>query len=99
MDGRQRPASQTRRHASRRHGRWTRTSGGAVRLSLAAKQARGETEPVPFETGKMAAYQQMRVNPVKSIGYNPIGAAAKIRAPMMILDAENEELMDRHQNG
>jgi uncharacterized protein len=72
-------------------------------FSLAAKQARGETEPVPFETGKMtgkmAAYQQMRVNPVKSIGYNPIEAAAKIRAPMIILDAENEELMDRRQNG
>jgi len=70
---------------------------------LATKQARAETEPVPFETGKMggkmARYENMRVNPVKSIGYNAIEAAEKIRAPMIIIDAENEELMDRHQNG
>jgi hypothetical protein len=70
---------------------------------LATKQARAETEPVPFETGKMggkmARYENMRVNPVKSIGYNAIEAAEKIRAPMLIIDAENEELMDRHQNG
>lgn len=70
---------------------------------LATKQARAETEPVPFETGKMggkmARYEHMRVNPVKSIGYNPIEAAEKIRVPMIIIDAENEELMDRHKNG
>jgi hypothetical protein len=39
------------------------------------KQSRGEIEPVPFETGKftglMAKYEQMRVNPTKSIGYSP----------------------------
>ena len=71
--------------------------------SLATKQARAETEPVPFETGKMggkmARYENMRVNPVKSIGFNAIEAAEKIRVPMIIIDAENEELMDRHQNG
>ena len=71
--------------------------------ALATKQARAETEPVPFETGKMggkmARYENMRVNPVKSIGCNPIEAAEKIRVPMIIIDAENEELMDRHQNG
>ena len=71
--------------------------------NLATKQARAETEPVPFETGKMtgkmAAYAQMRVNMVKSIGYNPIEAAAKIRVPMIIIDAENDELIDHRQNG
>ncbi|MBI5396892.1 MAG: prolyl oligopeptidase family serine peptidase [Verrucomicrobia bacterium] len=70
---------------------------------LATKQARAETEPVPFETGKMgglmALYVHMRVNPVKSIGYNAIEAAGRISAPMIIIDAEKEELMDRHQNG
>lgn len=70
---------------------------------LATKQARAETEPVPFETGKMGGkmtrYEHMRVNPVKSIGYNAIEAAEKIRVPMIIIDAENEELMDRHKNG
>ena len=71
--------------------------------NLATKQARAETEPVPFETGKMtgkmAAYAQMRVNMAKSIGYNPIEAAAKIRVPMIIIDAENDELIDHRQNG
>lgn len=70
---------------------------------LAAKQARAETEPVPFETGKMggkmARYENMRVNPAKGIGYSAIEAAEKIRVPMLIIDVENEELMDRHQNG
>lgn len=70
---------------------------------LAAKQARGETEPVPFETGKMggkmAAYENMRVNPAKGIGYNAMEAAEKIRVPMIIIDAEKDELIDIHQNG
>ncbi len=75
----------------------------AQAYALSTKQARGETEPVPFETGKMtgtmAAYAQMRVNPAKSIGYSAIEAAEKIKVPTLIIDAENEELMDRHQNG
>lgn len=70
---------------------------------LAVKQARGETEPVPMETGKlggkMAAYAQMRANPAKGIGYSPIEAAAKVTAPTMILVAENEELMSNDENG
>ena len=70
---------------------------------LATKQARAETEPVPFETGKMggkmARYENMRVNPVKGIGYSAMEAAEKIRVPMIIIDAENDELIDRHKNG
>jgi dipeptidyl aminopeptidase/acylaminoacyl peptidase len=70
---------------------------------LATKQARAETEPVPFETGKMdgkmAKYDKMRVNPAKKIGYNPIEAAEKIRVPMIIIDAENDELINLQQNG
>ncbi len=70
---------------------------------LAVKQARGETEPVPFETGKlggkMAAYAQMRANPAKGIGYSPVDAAAKIAAPTMIIVAEKEELMSNDENG
>lgn len=70
---------------------------------LAVKQARGETEPVPFETGKltgkMATYAQMRANPAKGIGYSAIEAAAKIKAPTMILVAEKEELMKNDENG
>ena len=63
---------------------------------LATKQARGETEPVPIETGKltgaMATYAQMRVNPVKNIGFNALEAAAKISSPALFVLAEKEEL-------
>jgi len=70
---------------------------------LAVKQARGETEPVPIETGKlggkMAAYAQMRANPAKGLGYNAIEAASKITVPTMILVAEKEDLMSNDENG
>lgn len=70
---------------------------------LAVKQARGETEPVPIETGKlggkMAAYAQMRTNPAKGLGYNAIEAASKITVPTMILVAEKEDLMSNDENG
>jgi len=63
---------------------------------LASKQARGETEPVPIETGKltgkMATYANMRVNPAKNIGFNALDAAAKINVPALFILAENEEL-------
>lgn len=70
---------------------------------LAVKQARGETEPVPIETGKlggkMAVYAQMRANPAKGLGYNAVEAAGKITAPTMIIVAEKEELMSNEENG
>jgi uncharacterized protein len=70
---------------------------------LQTKQARGETEPVPFETGKpsgaMARYAQIRYNPAKGIGYDAIEAAAKVKAPMLLVLAEKEELMDNKLNG
>ena len=70
---------------------------------LAIKQARGETEPVPIETGKlggkMATYAQMRANPAKGIGYSAIEAASKITAPMLITVAEKEDLMSNDENG
>lgn len=70
---------------------------------LAVKQARGETEPVPIETGKlggkMAVYAQMRANPAKGLGYNAIEAASKITVPTMIIVAEKEDLMSNDENG
>lgn len=67
------------------------------------KQSRGETEPVPYETGKftglMAVYAQMRQNPPKSIGYSAFEAAEKIKTPMLIIDAGAEELMKPADNG
>ncbi len=70
---------------------------------LLTKQARGETEPVPYEHGapggKMAAYAHMRYNTAKGIGFDAIKAAETITVPMLIIDAENEELMSTAQNG
>lgn len=62
---------------------------------LATKQARGETEPAPIETGKLtgllARYTTMRRNPVKSLGYNALEAATKITVPSLFVVAEKEE--------
>ena len=72
-------------------------------LTLQTQQARGEIEPVPYKTGapggKMSSYAHMRYNIAKGIGYNAIEAAEKVKIPMLIIDAENEELMDRTKNG
>lgn len=71
--------------------------------ALAIRQARGEAEPVPFETGKlggkMASYEMMRANPSRSVGFNSIEAAAKIKVPMLLVDAEKDELVDIRQHG
>jgi len=65
---------------------------------LRTKQARGETEPVPIETGKLGGklerYDQMRVNPAKNVGYDVAGAARNISIPALFVVAENEELSD-----
>ena len=75
--------------------------GDAYRLH--EQQAHGEIEPVPYETGKfsgkMARYDQMRVNPARSIGFSTFEAAEKISAPMLIVDAEKDELVDIKKNG
>lgn len=67
------------------------------------QRARGEIEPVPYQTGapggKMAAYAHMRYNIAKGIGYNAIEAAALVKVPLLIIDAEKEELMDPAKNG
>ena len=64
--------------------------------ALNTRQARGETEPVPLETGKMTGkmerYSQMRVNPAKNIGLSAFEAAARITAPALFVVAEKEEL-------
>jgi dipeptidyl aminopeptidase/acylaminoacyl peptidase len=75
--------------------------GDAYRLH--EQQAHGDIEPVPYETGKfsgkMARYDQMRVNPARSIGFSTFEAAEKISAPMLIVDAEKDELVDIKKNG
>jgi dienelactone hydrolase len=70
---------------------------------MMTQQARGETEPVPFEQGapggKMSSYAHMRYNTAKGIGFDAIKAAEKINVPMLIIDAEKEELMNIAENG
>lgn len=77
--------------------------GGSVReraqnaaYALNTRQARGETEPVPLETGKMTGkmerYSQMRVNSAKNIGFSAFEAASRINAPALFVVAEKEEL-------
>ena len=71
--------------------------------TLMARQAREETEPIPYKTGapsgKMAAYSHMRYNSSKNVVYDVFEAAEKMKAPLLIVDAGKEELMDIRQNG
>ena len=75
-------------------GRSPRAVAGA--LALHTSQARGETEPVPIETGKMTGkmerYSNMRVNPAKSVGFSAVESAERITSPIIFIVAENEEL-------
>jgi uncharacterized protein len=70
---------------------------------LMTRQARGETEPVPYETGapggKMSSYSHMRYNIAKDVAYNVIEAAKDVKVPLLIIDAGKEELMDIKENG
>lgn len=70
---------------------------------LMAKQARGDTEPIPFKTGapggKMSAYRHMRYNSAKNVVYDVFQAAEQMKTPLLIVDAGKEELMDIKQNG
>lgn len=71
--------------------------------TLMAQQARGEVEPVPFKTGApggtMSSYKHMRYNPSKNVVYDVFAAAEQMKAPIQIIDAGKEELMDITQNG
>ena len=70
---------------------------------LMTRQARGETEPVPYEqgapSGKMATYAHMRYNIAKDVAFDAIRAAQDVKVPMLIIDAGKEELMDITKNG
>ncbi len=79
-----------------------RPAAERLKTSIAASPRRNRACPVrnrPAPGGKMASYAHMRYNVAKGIGYNPIEAAEKVKIPMLIIDAENEELMDRTKNG
>lgn len=72
--------------------------------ALLRQQARGETEPVPIETGKLGGqlsrYEQMRRNPARSVGFGEkYEVVGRIRIPMIFVDAEHEELLNTKENG
>lgn len=81
-------------------GRIAKTEDSAY--ALARKQARGETEPVPYKTnrpgGKMSRYGHVRYNKAKWIGYDPVASAHQITAPTLLIDAGKDELMDLRKN-
>ncbi len=70
---------------------------------MMTQQARGQTEPIPFKTGapggKMFAYSHMRYNSAKNVVHDVFAAVERLSAPLMIVDAGKEELMDIRENG
>lgn len=72
-------------------------------LKTASSQARGEGEVVPDEGGRIgkpgSKYYHMRYNMPKWVGFNPLDSVHKITAPMLIIDAGNDELLNYHRNG
>jgi dipeptidyl aminopeptidase/acylaminoacyl peptidase len=58
---------------------------------LATRQARGETEPVPFETGKSESFPKARYNNAKNIGFDNVQAVQRINIPFLALDADKDE--------
>jgi len=65
--------------------------------SQAIRRARGEID-LPQGTDK-APNLNGWAHLDKVIGYNPVDDASRITIPLLIIDAENEELFDRHQAG
>jgi dipeptidyl aminopeptidase/acylaminoacyl peptidase len=65
--------------------------------ALATQQARGEAEPIPQA---IDATRGLRGTPhsAKMYYFAPIELAEQIGIPVLLIDAENEELWDRHQH-
>lgn len=64
----------------------------------ATQRARGEIDPVPqgdFKAPNLRGWAILD----KVVRYRPVEDAGKIKIPIMMLDAENEELFDRHKAG
>jgi dienelactone hydrolase len=64
----------------------------------AAQQARGEIGPIPQEYDRPAKLRGYG-NLAKMIGYNALEAATKVKAPVLFIDAQEEELFDRLEHG
>jgi dipeptidyl aminopeptidase/acylaminoacyl peptidase len=65
----------------------------------ATQQARGDIAPVPQDYDSAGRPNWGYFNLAKMRDYRPVAMADRIAAPLLIIDAENEELFDRRQNG
>jgi dipeptidyl aminopeptidase/acylaminoacyl peptidase len=64
----------------------------------AVERARGEAAPLPQGTDKAPNLRGWTYLE-NAWSYNPVEDAGRIRIPMLLIDAENEELFDRHVSG
>ena len=64
----------------------------------AIRRARGEIAPLPQGTDK-APNLNGWAHLDKVIGYRPVNDAGRIDIPLLVIDAEHEELFDRHRAG
>ena len=62
------------------------------------RRARGEIAPLPQGTDK-APNLNGWAHLDKVLEYRPVNDAHRITIPLLVIDAENEELFDRHQSG
>ncbi|HUP23774.1 MAG TPA: alpha/beta fold hydrolase [Thermoanaerobaculia bacterium] len=69
----------------------------AVAKQRATDIARGDAEPIPQDLDKTG---QLRGTPhfAKMIQYDAVAVAHKVKAPTLLIDAENEELFDRRNH-
>jgi hypothetical protein len=58
---------------------------------LASQQARGETEPVPVDTGTSPSFPKARYNNVKNLHFDNAEAVRRINIPFLSLDADKDE--------
>ena len=64
----------------------------------AIRRARGEIAPLPQGTDK-APNLNGWAHLDKVVGYRPVEDASRITIPLLVVDAEHEELFDRHRAG
>lgn len=62
------------------------------------QQARGEIGPIPQDYDQVPKLRGC-AHVSRMVDYKPLDDAARVNAPILFIDAENEELMDRRLNG
>jgi dienelactone hydrolase len=64
----------------------------------ATQQARGTIAPVPQDYDAVPNLRG-HAHLAKMVGYDAVAASARVKVPILFIDAEKEELFDRLQNG